>query len=281
MIRKVKTLFLDTTVQVDRLIEDRNAERKSWIDKMLLEHDFVATCSYSRLEYKRVVLQNLALCLRYILEEGSYFLAIKRASALTQYRSRRASTLTNMLSWLGLNANDMTVEPTGSLDEQLAQRAESFIRTNILFLWFRFDKSVDHVYDSTECARAKEAPKQSKDGNVSVQIPESQCRRAECNNANFFHSQMPTVRRLCEALDLLEKSGTELSGELLSARSQMRKALSSPDRLYDYDNCLEVGDVWHHLECLVSGIRDFATTNYKESQHLCPILELRMRTPSS
>jgi hypothetical protein len=258
-----------------------NLSRKQWIDELLFEHDFVATCSYSRLEFKRVVLQNLALILRYLREERSYFLALKRASKLNQRQSRRASTLINMLAWFGLNVNDTPiVEPESTFDEQLTMQAESYIRTNIIFLWHWFDRSVDHVYDSTRCARAKEGPKRGEGGDMIVQIPESQCRKVECNNANFFHSNMPTIRRLCNSLDKLQRAGVRLSDELLTARTQMREALENPARLYDYANCVDIGDVWHHLECVASGIKDFATTNYKESQHLCPILDLRMKQPS-
>jgi hypothetical protein len=218
--------------------------------------------------------------LNYLIEYKSYFLALKKATDLIPYRGRKASTLINILAWLGQRIQNGTIVDAGvALDEQLALQAESFIRTNIIFLWHRFDQSVDHVTDATECARAKEPPRRTKNGNVLVEIPHGYCKKRQCNNANFFHSNFPTIRKVCESLDALRHDGVELSQELKNAREEMRLALGDPGRLYNYDNCMSVGDVWLHLECLASGIRDFGTTNYKESQHLCPILGLNMKLP--
>jgi hypothetical protein len=216
----------------------------------------------------------------YLVEEKSFFFAFKRAAALIPHRNRKASTLVNILAWLGQKIESGSIVDVGvELDEQLAMQAESYIRTNLIFLWHKFDQSVDGLSDKTECARAKEAPRRTKAGVMLVEIPEGSCKKRECNNSNFFHSNFPTIKKICAELDALEVRGVELSRELMNARDEMRHALKDPTRLYNYDNCMSVGDVWLHLECLVSGIEDFGTTNYKESQHLCPILGLNMKQP--
>lgn len=277
---QTRALFLDTTIQVDRVFEEDDA-KKAHINHLLNSYEYVVACSYSRLEYKRVVLQNLALCLRYLVEEKSFCLALRRAAALGLHRPRRLSTLVGMLSWLGRKASEVNNhDVTRSIDEQLALRCESYIRTNIIFLWHKFDKSVGSVADKTGCARAREAPRRMRSGNLDVEIPQGECRKRQCNNANFLRSNLPIIRKTCHELARMEREGIPLSGELRKARSELAEAIRNPDRLYDYERCLDVGDVWIHLECLASGIKDLATTNYKESQHLCPLMGLSMRRPS-
>jgi hypothetical protein len=94
------------------------------------------------------------------------------------------------------------------------------------------------------------------------------------------------VRKLCDGLDRLESDGVELTEELKKARAEMRAAMvnstkngTNEQRLYNYKNCLSVGDVWIHLESIASNIKDFASTNYRESQHLCSLLGLNLHDP--
>jgi hypothetical protein len=265
---------------VDCLIQEVDDKRIEAIEKLLASHDFLMACSYSRLEYKRVVIQNLALCLRFLVEEKDYFRALQRATAQSQHRPKRVSTLVNMLAWLGWRTDGPTsTETEPDVAEELALRCASYIRTNILFLWKRIDRTVDQVADQTACARAREEPRVSSGGLVIAEIRQGQCRKRQCNNVNFFRSNFPRLRKICDELDVLEKRGAKLSSELQKARAEIHRALKDPIVLFDYKSCLRVGDVWLHLECLVAGIKDFATTNYKESQYLCPILGLQMKQP--
>jgi hypothetical protein len=153
----VPPLFLDTTIQVDRIVAEDVPDKRGSIDALLAQFDIHLACSYSRLEFKRVVIQNLALALRYLVEDQSYFLALERATRLTF--SRRGTTLVNVLQWVGLKVDDRIEVTIGdSLDVKLSLQAESFVRNGIHFIWSRFDKSVDSVTDKTECKRAVEPP---------------------------------------------------------------------------------------------------------------------------
>jgi hypothetical protein len=148
---EIRPLFLDTTIQVDRLLEEFDPENKKALEEFLKPYGYLMTSSFSRLEYKRLVLQNLNLCLKYIVQEKSFFLALKRVASLGQ-RSRRPSTLINVLSWLGKRTDSSTIEVNGPIDEQLAMRCETYIRNSIISIWKRFDKSVHSVVDRTQCA---------------------------------------------------------------------------------------------------------------------------------
>ncbi|OAI47170.1 hypothetical protein AYO44_09970 [Planctomycetaceae bacterium SCGC AG-212-F19] len=272
-------LFLDTSIQVDRIVAQDWPDKRVPIKNLLDKFDYLATCSYSRLEFKRVVIQNLALTLHYLIEEKSFFRAMQRATRLQ--RSRRTSTLINIMAWVGHRVDGRAEVSVGSgVDETLTLQAESYIRNGIRSIWKKFDRSVDSVLDKTECKRATEAPRVMPSGEVDASIPESQCRSKECNNANFLRSKLPTIRKMCDELEKIKHRGGTLTDELEEALKTLRSAEGNFDRLYDYQRCLAVGDVWIHLESLAAGIKSFATTNYKESQVLCPIFGLEMKPPT-
>jgi hypothetical protein len=62
----MNAVFLDTSVQVDRAFEGGLADNKASIDALIMQYDITASCRYSKLEFKRVVIQNLALILNYL-----------------------------------------------------------------------------------------------------------------------------------------------------------------------------------------------------------------------
>jgi hypothetical protein len=279
-----RPLFLDTTIQVDRVLKEQPPEQLAALNALLAEFDFFVSCSYSRLEFKRVVIQNLALVLNYLCEEQSFFGALRRARAVGAIRPRRASTLTSILEWVGLHVQTQIEVSLGEgIDRKLALKAESYIRNAVLFLWKRFDKSVHSIRDGTECKRATEAPRKKSSGSFDVAIHESKCKTKECNNANFFQSNLPILKALRDELQQLsnEAGKSKLNAELEAALKTIKAAMTNLDSLYDYKTCLSIGDVWLHLESAKAGVRDFATTNYKESEVLCPMFGLTMRQPTT
>ncbi|MBM4070491.1 MAG: hypothetical protein FJ271_16275 [Planctomycetes bacterium] len=128
-----KPLFLDTTIQVDRVLKERPAEKLAALSALLAQFDFHVACSYSRLEFKRVVIQNLSLVLDYLVEDGSFWGAMQRAQVVSGGRSRRSGTLISVLAWIGYRI-DKKVEVTfgEGVDRELALRAESYIRNAFL-----------------------------------------------------------------------------------------------------------------------------------------------------
>jgi hypothetical protein len=274
----VAELFLDTSIQVDRILAENDPARRIPLETLLAGFDFLVTSSYSRLEFKRVILQNLGLTLRYLCEEGSFFRAIHLANRLQ--RQRRAATLTNVIAWLGHSLDDSfeIIEGEG-LDHSLALQAESFIRNAVRYLWRRFDKSVDSVLNKTQCTRATEGPRLQPNGCLDVSIPESRCREKQCNNANFLRAQLPAIRKVCSHLEKLKKKGGTVTAELDAILTTVRGIEKDLDKAYDYQTCLRIGDLWMHLESLAGGVKPFATRNYKESQVLCPVLGLEMKLP--
>src|SRR5262249_44816466 len=129
-----KPLFLDTTIQTDRVLKEHPPERLASLSTLLGEFDFLVSCSYARLEFKRVVIQNLALVLGYLCEEKSFFGALQRAQTVGAARPRRASTLSSTMAWVGFQIQDQIDVTLGEgADRKLALRAESYIRNAVPF----------------------------------------------------------------------------------------------------------------------------------------------------
>jgi len=234
-------------------------------------------CAFSKLEFKRVILRNLSLLLDYLREEGSFLAAIRRANKLR--RGRRAGTLISILVWIGVNIEDeVSWEEGESFDSSIAESAELFIDNSIEWIWARFDTLVDTTVDQMKCARAAEGPKRSRTNRLDVTVHELKCRDRTCNNANVLRSMLPKIRELLNKLET-HRHGKLWTDDLEEAYNELTEAVKNPSRLYDYQNCLAVGDVWIHLECLKAGARKFVTSNYKESQILCPALQLEMINP--
>lgn len=275
-------LFLDTTIQVDRVLKEQPPELLVSLNALLARFNYLVGYSYSRLEFKRAVIQNLALILDYLCDDRSFFRALQRAIAIGARRPRRAATLMSIAAWLGFQIKQQIEVTLGEdLDQRLAMRAESYLRNAIVYLWKRFDKSVDSVTDRTECRRAIEGPRRKANGRFDVSIAESNCRMKECNNANFFRAHLPLMKQVRDQLEQLRaQKSKKFTKELETALERLKAAISYPDGLYDYKACGGVGDIWMHLECLAAGVKDFATTNYKESEVLCPMLGLTMQNPA-
>jgi hypothetical protein len=273
-------VFVDTTIQVERSVGTENPARAAATAELLSAYGFLVSCGFSRLEFKRVVIQNLALLLDYINENGemSFFRAMQRATALRQ--DRRTKTLVNILAWVGYQIKGHIEVTIGDdADQALATRADSYIRNSIRSLWIWFDKKLGHVADKMECQRGREGPQLRDNGTFDVRVRETLCKNKGCNNSNFFREQLPRLRQLADSLRRIVAEGGELTGELTAAVDAIEAAIHNPDRLYDYKNCLQLGDVWIHFESLAAKVTDFASTNIKESDVLCPLLGLNMKVP--
>jgi len=274
-------LFVDTTIQVDRILKKHDQLAADAIGSLLARFDGINACAYSRLEFKRVVLQNLYLILRYLEEEKSFCAAYRRATRLIQ-TPRRVSTLVNILSWLQMQLDGtISVKKGEGLDRILYRRASAYIRNTIEALWHWFMRSVDHMTDRLDCKRAAEGPIRTETGEFILRVNRRKCLNQACNNANVFIENRPRLVLLCERIKALDNQGDPaVTTELRKACDELEKALNNPSRLYDYGRCLNVGDVWIHLECLARGLKDFGTTNIRESELLCEAFGLNLHVPT-
>jgi hypothetical protein len=271
----VVPLFLDTTIQVERAV-GTDARRAETIRGLLAEFPQRATCEFVRLEFKRAVIQDLTCLLNYILQSDppSFWAALSRAMRVGGRRSNRLGAI---LAWVGTGMGEIEAEVGSAQDQRLAQQAISYIRNAVMALWVGFQRDLLTVVDQLRCQRAKEAPRRKETGSIDDTIHERACRDKQCNNSNFFQSQRAVLVRLADQLSELQKEGMPLTDELLNALAAIRAAEVDSIRLYNYGNCLALGDVWIHLEAAAAGVKSFATFNRKESEHLCPLLNLTMR----
>ncbi len=271
-------LFQDTSILVDRVLCKHNAVRIGAIEAMLRQYDFKMACGYSRLEYKRVLLQNFSLLLTYLTERRSFLHAFERANR-NFMRPRKVSTLISILVWTGYDVNSgLQVSVGDEVDSIQAERAIAYLRNAIRTVWMTFPKLMDaRPAEGTACRRAQEGPTARRDGSFDTSIRQSACRSRQCNNANFFLSRRADVRKVVIALERLGDAA--LTGELKNILKTAKRALQNANLLYDYTTCMALGDLWVHLESVAAGVTHFATTNVKESARLCPTLSLTMVNP--
>jgi hypothetical protein len=270
--------FLDTTVIVDLIIKEH--DRRDAVAKIneAIGPGFRLGCSFSKLEFKRALIQNLGLLLDYVVQEG-YTAAYQRA---TRFQSKRKiSTLVNVLAWAGQSVDVVPTEIRAGdrFDQHLTRQAKVFLRNAIGVLWHRFDVIVNTTTDRTKCMRAREVPRQKATGSFDLTIHESKCADRTCANEDFLRSNLPKIRAVLSRLDDLASMQDGLTDELRKCRAMLQQAVADPSLLYDYQNCLDVGDLWIHLEALAAGVINFVTTNFKESKVLCPALGLNMIVP--
>jgi hypothetical protein len=264
-------VFADTSVLVERVI-GTDPSRREVIASVLTSDDYRLACAYSRLEYKRVVIQNLSLTLDYLCEEGLFSQALIRINKLQ--RQRRVHTLINIAAWLMSQPDrgsfDLVTER--SSDELMAQKAIAILRVALKSAWRRFAHNIDTVVDALKCQRAQEQPREKAGGGYDTTVHESACRDRGCEVANFFRSQGSELKRVRRTIERLE--GENRTRELEDILETIDLALPNASRLYDYQTCLKMADLWIHLECLRAGSKRFVTTNYRESRVLCPTLGL-------
>ena len=223
------------------------------------------------------MIQNLALTLQYIIEEESFFGALARTTRLQQ--PRRKSTLVNILVWVESKVDNIyaTYE---SHDQDLRLAAESYIRNAIVATWELFDSSVHSVFDRIECKKTAEPPIRKSSGMIDASIPTSKCSNRECRNANVVRENLQLLIEIAARLNAVKADSPGLwTDELEEILAGLALAIKSPGSPYNYKRCLHIGDLWIHLEAILGGIKHFATTNYKESQVLCPVLGLEMKSP--
>ena len=194
-----------------------------------------------------------------------------------------------MLGWLGRSVDQaIEVRRGEGVDRQLGLQAESFLRNALRYGWKRLEHLSDSTADKLNCQRGKEPPVLGGDGSVDAHVPEGKCADKRCNVANFFLSNLPLIRKVAGQIRQLreedrrenrEEMERRATDELLTIADQFDATERNPARLYNCNACLKFADLWIHLECLAAGAKDLATTNYRESQVLCPGLGIQMHLP--
>jgi hypothetical protein len=276
---KGRAAFVDTTIHVDRVLRKQDTQYIKGVDQICAGYDARITSTFSKLEFKNVVLMDLQCVAQWIEEEDSFVAAYGRAM---QVQSRRSKTLANIAAFVQRGVDtSIEVKKGDSLDAQLKEQALTFIYNAIEYLWLRFDHEVDSVVDNTECRRVREAPERQESGKVTVRNQRSQCRSMACNNVGVYVAQMPRLRRLVEKLRKMEASGDDrMTAELREIVSTYDFVASNRNRLFDFNRCVGLGDLWIHLEAVQTGAEAMITRNYKESTVLCESLNLAMVDPS-
>lgn len=270
--------FLDTTIHVDRVLRRNEPEYLNVVEAICAQYHTCVTSSFSKLEFKNVVLMDLQCVAQWIEEEDSFNAAYVRAHRV---QSRRSGTLSCIVAFVQRELDTtIELEQGDSLDVALTIQAKLYIHNAIEYLWYRFDEDFDSIVDNMQCKRVLEEPVRKASGKVEVCNHHSKCRSMTCNNVGVFQSHLTRIKGLIAALRAMQAVGDPLlTGEMVKMIEAYDAYTKNKVFLYDWGKCVGIGDLWIHLDSIQSGSTALITRNYKESNVLCKLLGIELVLP--
>ncbi len=251
--KKIKTVHIDTSLQIERCKEQKKAQV---VEKKLKEFGFKSTSSYAKLEFKRAWLQRLLYL--YIASQN-----VDRLNELIGYINDKlgAHPIHQRRIHTCLQAIESFLSRIpGNISYQASLiRLQSYIRNAILGAYLWWESSITHEYNGTSCARSTEQPRQLSGGKIDVSIPRCRLDNIKCSIHQFFEKN----KEHFNAIKLkIEARVNIASKELQETKKIIEAAESNPEYLCDDRNCSKLGDVLIAIDGL--DMEYFAANNDKE-----------------
>ncbi len=265
------TVLVETTLQIERQ-KARGSSRR--VEAFLSGFRFTATSSYSRLEFKRAWLRDLAYlhvkcskCSR--LEDVEE--AIQESFAKHPSQRRRLNRC-----WQALNSFQKRL-PGSEPYNQSVFRIRMHIEEALLTAYDWWDASVTHEYTGTSCVRAEERPMKGKNGRIDCAIPDCSPNKIACRIHEFFVQDQSKF----DAVEELATSGKcgPCSSELSSSFECMENARRDPKTLCDNRVCAKMGDLIIAVDG--SDMECFAANNDNEWSVISRALGKKLENPVS
>jgi hypothetical protein len=178
-------LFLDTTAHFNR--QSTRQEVREEIDRLISSVRITGTSTYSRLEFKRSFVQDLA----YLHGKLRQFRSLRAAFGhLSRLQPRQHRKLSRVLAHLERFYQDA---PGG--ERETVEAILLAIEANALTVMEWFDESVDYVADGTGCVRSKEIPRLIR-GHLDVAVRSCRVEDVRCRIHRFFVENRPTFGRI-------------------------------------------------------------------------------------
>lgn len=265
---KVKKVFLDTSVMVDRLCKDNVTKNR--VEKILSRYDKRYTSNYTRMEFKRGPLQYLvylhgkvALC-----ENLTEVFATIRKLSATHQRNRLSSVLENVENFykrIYETKPSEIIKEYGdiSLDEYCKEMAESYLSNLIHNAWRKYDKVVDELINPTKCFVDIKAPQ--KEGKLYNNKPRTcHSSKYKCENRRFITNQTEKFAKILQKLKEIPDPDDETKKRIKVLKEVLRK----PKMEIRVEDCWRIGDAIIAVEAPEEA--DIFNNNQK---HFVPICE--------
>jgi len=259
--KKIKTLHIDTSLQIEMCKEQKKAQV---VEQRLKGFNFKSTSTYAKYEFKGAWLRDLAYLYSSSqnvnrLEELLHYISDK-LNAHPANRNRVSRCLQAIESFLSRIPGNISYQAS-------LIRLQSHIKNAILGAYLWWDSSITHEYNGTSCVRAAEKPKELSGGKIDVSIPQCRPNNIKCTIHRFFENNKERFKAIKVKI---EKCGNSASNELQQAKKIIEAAESSPEYLCDDRNCSKLGDVLIAIDGL--DMEYFAANNDKEWLLLSEVL---------
>ncbi len=236
--KEVKTILLDTSVQIQRM---KAKKHRDPIEAFLQQYHFKATSSYAKLEFKRSWCKDLAFIYTKCKNAQSEADVIDQINASFGADPRTRRRLSRCLEILvaALQYVD-DAHPRGQSRLRL-RRLRQYTKRVILDSYPAWDRSVTHEYNGLECSLAEQPPRSNNKGHMDVYI-RRHCRPEDCDIAQFFTTHVDDFRQIASRIRELQRTGENVSRELEQTADQIERAIKSPQHLCDHAQCKKMGD---------------------------------------
>lgn len=256
-------LFLETTIQIGRL--SASPEKNKKINKIISQFKKIITSSYVKMEFRRRYIQDLVYLYNVLIETDKFADVFLRIENLhSEYHRRKISgIITSFCNFFSDIDNDKI---SGTIGENLLQKAISYFRHEIEFAYEDFEDKIDEVIDATGCFHAKTGPamKGEKFDNRMQRCKKTDIR---CKIVDFFIKNKEFFTQIYEKLSETE----DLDDEQEKAKRILEKALKHPENMSERESCWHCGDVIIAVESPKDA--HLFTTNIKHFEPLCSVLE--------
>ena len=264
----VRTLHLDTSVQVERV---KAARKSDPVEKAIAEFRFLATSTYARFEFKKTWLYALG-----VLHELSRSAArVEEIVGLLDDRFGKNTFQHRKLS-TALQAAEKALSkvPDKMPYGLVVARLRAHLRQWLLGAYDAWTRSVTHEYDGTECVRAKDPPRRGPKDTITVMGRACRKGKTGCKIADFFEANKAAFLQIADAI---QKAGDAASPELKKSRTVILAAARNPTSLCSTKECQKIGDAIIAIDGLP--MECFAANNPRDWPLIASALGKRLINP--
>jgi len=262
---KGNAVFLDTTIQIARFFREK--ELKDKINKRLSEYSITVTSSVVLQEFKRRILSEAIYLLNQLNDKGSYQAVSRHISNVLLHpgHHRKQQICLQLLHTIFEKENSPIT------DEDLTERAKSYLRTLLKHGIGFFLKKVDHLLEGTNCYLSQKRIVEKEPYKRYELVGGKSCSgtNGKCEIVQFLVDNHGKCKLLLEFLK--KYPSNETTDEIKNSINFLDKFIEGQSDIRNDDPCLTVGDLLIALES--APIPVFYTMNYQESKFFCKFLE--------
>jgi len=269
-------LQLDTTIFFHKaqkrpydLIREKFLELKRGADSL-------HASTYVKREYISALINDCCSFQAKLYSTGSYYQSVEWLSRYGNFHKRYKQRIDDIIAVFHINHNSVDFEGLNQIerDKKLAQALCDYLRILIPELYESFEEDlVLPLDDRTHCFFSNKEPLECGNVfNIEVKTPYSKCSsKYNCTLQKMLIGEKERALKLLEYLRRIDNNDERKTEELKTIQEFLEMFYEKGNMDVCYEICTQgIGDLIIGLETLPD--RTFITTNYKESEILCPAI---------